>query len=90
MVPFVFGEEVSLFLFVITSNSSKSVELWLVGDQGSCCFTGSALTRGEVTAVFQGSVFGPVVVGTQGSANVGTGSWGGGEESEDGFQGEAC
>lgn len=88
VAPFVFGEEESLFLFDMTSNSSKSVELWLVGDQGSWCFGGLAVTGGVATGVPHGSVLGAVLAGIQGSAN-GDGSWGG-DESEDGFQGDAC
>lgn len=50
LVPFVFGDV--LFLFVIASNSSKSVdEPWLAGDQGSWFFVG-----GEAAAMgFHGS-----------------------------------
>lgn len=87
--PFVFGEELSLFLFEITSNSSKSVELWLAGDQGSCGFTEFALTEGKATCVLQGSVLSTALVGAQGSASEGACSCGG-EESEEGFQGEVC
>lgn len=47
--PFAFGDV--LFLFVITSNSSKSVdEPWLAGDQGSLFFVG-----GDAATEFHGS-----------------------------------
>lgn len=52
--------------------------------------TGFAWTGGVATGVPHGSVFGPGPIGAHGSANVGTVSWGGGEEREDGFQGDAC
>lgn len=72
-VPFVvvFGE--LLFRFVITSNSSKSVEeLWLVGDHGSALVAkggNGGETEGKGAA--HGSAFGEVWSGCQGSAEAG-------------------
>lgn len=74
LVPFVFGEAVR-FLFVMMSNSSRSVdELWLSGDQGSLrmAVSGSvgATVCGGFEALFQGSttVRGLIdVTGCQGS-----------------------
>lgn len=70
--PFILGDEVSLFLLVMTSNSSKSVELWLVGDHGSCCLEAVKLTAGVATGVPHGSVLGAILTGAHGSANEGT------------------
>lgn len=72
-VPFVvvFGE--LLFRFVITSNSSKSVEeLWLFGDHGSALVAvggGGGDAEGKVAP--HGSAFGDVWIGCQGSAGTG-------------------
>jgi hypothetical protein len=93
-VPFVvvvFGE--FLFLFVITSNSSRSVdEPWLVGDHGSCLVWGWGGGVGDdaFPSPPHGSGFGMEWAGCHGSPGAAGVLLGGGEESEFDCHGEDC